>query len=203
MCESSTDDCVGHRCRNGGACIDRLTSHFICLLDDMLAIFRLNHYECSCADGYAGVFCQEKLSKCQRISGLCQNGGSCISDQSTYGYHCSCLPGFEGVNCSINRATCQPESSQCQNGGQCMRGDNGFSCVCPNHYSGEFCQLEPSVSLLYQKTSPCSHHSCKHGVCLAKPGLDPGYTCQCHAGYSGRETSFNHITYMLSDRQKL
>merc|ERR1711892_1568835 len=173
LCEVSTDDCLGHRCRHGATCID---SH--------------DHYECQCSEGYRGAFCQERIPPCQSSSGLCLPGGSCVEDESRRGFHCSCQPGYEGSNCSVARQTCQADGGLCQHGGQCVRGEAGYSCVCPAQYSGDFCQVEPQVSLLYQKTSPCSHHNCKHGVCLAKEGLDNGYTCQCHAGYSGKNCEY-------------
>ena len=152
--------------------------------------FSHDHYECQCSEGYRGAFCQERIPPCQASSGLCLPGGSCVEDESRRGFHCACQPGYEGSNCSVAKQTCQADRSLCQHGGQCVRGEAGYSCVCPAQYSGDFCQVEPQVSLLYQKTSPCSHHLCKHGVCLAKEGLDNGYTCQCHAGYSGRNQFF-------------
>merc|ERR1740137_191160 len=173
MCQVNSDDCLDHMCRNGATCVDSI-----------------DHYECRCPEGYRGAFCQEKIPPCQASEDMCLHRGSCVEDRSRRGYHCNCQPGYEGDNCSEVGKTCQREEHLCQHGGQCVQGETGYSCLCPQQYSGQFCQLEPQVSLLYQKTSPCAQHDCKHGVCLAKEGADNGYTCQCRQGYTGKKCEY-------------
>jgi hypothetical protein len=40
----------------------------------------------------------------------CQNGGSCIFDESTGTFHCSCPIGFTGRTCDIGK----PSQEQCE-----------------------------------------------------------------------------------------
>ncbi len=38
--------------------------------------------------------------------------------------------------------------------------------------------------MMYQSTSPCSHHDCQHGHCQVRGG--EGYSCSCLHPYRGR-----------------
>jgi hypothetical protein len=60
--------------------------------------------------------------------------------------------------------------SNCQNGGYCIVTSTGSaSCVCPNGYSGSYCQSY--VGGCY--SSPCYNGA----TCTGKSNL--GYTCTC------------------------
>ena len=53
--------------------------------------------------------------------------------------YCQCQPGFTGLHCE-NEQRCQ---WTCQNGGTCTRdlsNPNQYSCLCPMHFSGRYCQ---------------------------------------------------------------
>ena len=72
-----------------------------------------------------------------------------------------------------------------QNGGSCKPGINdSYSCECPVGFHGSFCEIEPNVFNVFQKTSPCENHDCKHGVCFQE-NLLTDYICKCDDGYTG------------------
>lgn len=72
-----------------------------------------------------------------------------------------------------------------QNGGLCVDGINDYTCKCVGEYTGKFCDISPSVALMYPQTSPCQHHECKNGICYQPNGSTNDYLCKCAPGYSG------------------
>ena len=82
------DDCVGHKCANNATCVDLVQA-----------------YECSCAKGFMGSFCEAKIPFCTEGFDPCQNGGRCV-DHLTH-YVCECPVGFTGDNCTVNIDDCQ------------------------------------------------------------------------------------------------
>lgn len=86
-CEVNADDCADHSCQNNSTCIDKVGS-----------------YECECARGFSGAFCQNKIAFCSADFSPCQNGGKCV-DHFTH-YTCECLAGFSGENCTKNVDDC-------------------------------------------------------------------------------------------------
>lgn len=81
-----------------------------------------------------------------------------------------------------------------QNGATCVDGINDYICKCAGDYSGKFCEITPSVAMLYPQTSPCQHHDCVHGVCFQPSGAND-YLCKCAPGYSGQFYFFYIIIY--------
>jgi len=75
--------------------------------------------------------------------------------------------------------------SRPQNGGLCVDGINDYTCKCVGEYAGKFCDISPSVALMYPQTSPCQHHECKNGICYQPNGSTNDYLCKCAPGYSG------------------
>ena len=68
-------------------------------------IDKIGSYQCQCADGYSGEFCQTKIPYCSTPEfSPCQNGGKCI-DHFTH-YTCECKLGFAGENCTTNINDC-------------------------------------------------------------------------------------------------
>lgn len=66
-----------------------------------------------------------------------------------------------------------------------MDGINDYTCKCIGEYTGKFCDISPSVALMYPQTSPCQHHECKNGICYQPNGSTNDYLCKCAPGYSG------------------
>jgi len=170
-CEVNVDDCLDNRCQNNGTCIDKV-----------------GEYECNCMPGFEGRYCEKKIAFCSAGPNKvnpCENGGTC-KDHFTH-YTCECLAGFVGQNCSTNVDDCA--NHMCQNGGTCRDGVDKYTCECPPEFTGKFCEIEPMVGGLYQQTSPCQQHDCKHGICMDQPGTND-YVCKCAPGYSGKRCEY-------------
>ncbi|KAM9837931.1 hyaluronan-binding protein 2 [Aulostomus maculatus] len=110
--------------------------------------------------------------------------------------------------------SCDP--SPCLNGGICHTDvDGGFSCVCPEPYSGKKCQTMKDVcknvkcgqgscvvtptAPFYEckckppykppncrKASPCRPNPCQNGGSCMKGPKRPSFQCSCPAGYTGK-----------------
>lgn len=141
--------CYADFCVNGGSCY--MSSE--------------GSANCSCPDGFGGVYCEITLDVCNTLS--CLNNGNCSSD-----YTCSCAPGYTGQNCEINVDDCIEDS--CINGGTCLDGINDYQCICPNGAQGKSCEVISRSC----DSSPCQNG----GRCLNK--LD-GFSCCCPTGYFG------------------
>ncbi|XP_054454628.1 hyaluronan-binding protein 2 [Anoplopoma fimbria] len=119
-----TDECDPNPCLNGGSCDHTADGSFRCL----------------CPDRYTG-------KKCQTVKDVCKNvkcgHGSCVVTSAAPFHECKCKPPYRPPNC--NKASpCRP--SPCQNGGSCMKGPkrSPFQCLCPDGYSGKFCEVGPN-----------------------------------------------------------
>jgi hypothetical protein len=73
----------------------------------------------------------------------------------------------------------------CQNEGTCVAGGPGnYSCSCLHPYRGRYCEQGPDIAMMYQSTSPCSHHDCQHGHCQVRGG--GVFSCSYLHPYRGR-----------------
>ena len=60
LLKDDTNECASNPCENGGSCIDDR-----------------NRFDCSCAPGYEGKFCEVQVDECQSFP--CMNGATCIN----------------------------------------------------------------------------------------------------------------------------
>ncbi|KAK2185443.1 hypothetical protein NP493_236g03061 [Ridgeia piscesae] len=72
------DECASSPCQNKATCNDSL-----------------NSYECLCADGFTGSFCETDMDEC--ASNPCENEATCTDDVN--GYTCLCKAGYTGTSC--------------------------------------------------------------------------------------------------------
>ena len=111
-------------CLNGGVCVE----------------IKSGIFECSCKNGFFGVYCESKAQTCSDVT--CFNGGSCIEVYDSF--QCHCTDGFTGTHCELSR--CVPDV--CQNGGVCLNINvfGSFLCRCREGYTGLFCEIIVTTS---------------------------------------------------------
>ena len=90
----------------------------------------------------------------------------------------------------------------CLNGGQCVpNGLGGFTCNCPNPYTGQRCedrmyQLDNYAEkkhVLSVGNDPCASQPCRNGgTCQSLNGNT--FQCICPSGYSGSDCSTRKFT---------
>ncbi|KAK1155658.1 hypothetical protein AOXY_G26555 [Acipenser oxyrinchus oxyrinchus] len=137
-----------------------------------------NFFECSCPQGWGGLYCQSNIDDCQ--SSPCLHG-NCTDLLA--GYKCDCYPGYTGRDCETNIDDCA--ENLCQNGGVCSDGIDTFSCACPHQFTGPLCQW-PYPPLQCGKAFWCQNNGdCEDGIWGAK--------CTCRTGFTGEscETDIN------------
>nr|XP_046234032.1 hyaluronan-binding protein 2-like [Scatophagus argus] len=84
----------------------------------------------------------------ETMRNVCENvacgRGDCVVNLNKHPYYeCKCRPPYQGPDCkSLPSSPCEP--SPCQNGGSCIKGNRRFRCVCPDGYTGKFCEAAPN-----------------------------------------------------------
>ena len=142
-CEVNIDDCVAHKCKNGGTCVDGV-----------------NDYHCVCPHSYAGKYCEDKIEVCSPYFNPCKNGAKC-EPLNNNSYKCHCTSNFTGQNCSSPIDNCLPNS--CNNNGICKSTNDGFTCECAAGFVGEFCETPLLPSMMYYRSeATCSSDNCVH-----------------------------------------
>ncbi|KAL3854931.1 hypothetical protein ACJMK2_014166, partial [Sinanodonta woodiana] len=140
-CESLT--CDGY-CLNGGTCSKSA---------DNLA--------CACPIGYKGTRCDEADKDCTKPGNMCQNGGTCIHQNTITSGICTCPKGFKGSLCES--LSCD---DYCENGGTCAIENHKQVCNCSPYFNG----------------SRCETCTCIHGNCSTEKNT----TCICNRLYESK-----------------
>uniref|UniRef100_A0A672MX80 Neurogenic locus notch homolog protein 2-like n=1 Tax=Sinocyclocheilus grahami TaxID=75366 RepID=A0A672MX80_SINGR len=190
-CEENVDDCPGHKCMNGGICVDGV-----------------NTYNCQCLPEWTGQYCAEDVNECLMQPNACHNGGTCFN--TIGGHTCVCVNGWTGDDCSENIDDCA--TAVCFNGATCHDRVASFFCECPVGKTGLLCHLDDACV-----SNPCNEgavcdtnplngraictcpagfvggacnqdmdecaNPCEHfGKCVNTEG---SFQCQCGRGYTG------------------
>ncbi|XP_053439741.1 hyaluronan-binding protein 2 isoform X1 [Nycticebus coucang] len=141
------DACQPNPCEHGGDCLtDGIT------------------FTCSCPAPFSG-------NKCQNVQNKCKNNpcgrSQCLITQSPPYHRCVCKYPYTGPHCSKVTPVCRP--NPCKNGGTCSRHKrrSKFSCACPDHFRGKFCEIGPDdcyvgdgYSYRGQVSRTVNQHSC-------------------------------------------
>ncbi|XP_050982501.1 hyaluronan-binding protein 2 isoform X1 [Labeo rohita] len=113
--------CSPNPCLNGGQCEEKR-----------------DKFKCKCPKQFVGRRCERGKRVCKR--GTC-GAGFCLLTATPPYYKCKCIPPFAPPNCKTT-APCEP--NPCQNNGKCVEDEDDFECVCPDGYSGQYCQVDPN-----------------------------------------------------------
>ncbi|CAD5234684.1 unnamed protein product [Bursaphelenchus xylophilus] len=155
LCEVTPGDmdCLEMPCKNGGRCKTTYKN--------------TTAYFCDCPKGFEGQNCDQPKDYCH--SAPCKNG-ECHNVFNDY--ICECNSGWEGMKCDRDVNECL-EDFPCENNGTCVNTKGAFSCICPEFYFGERCEI----------AGICTTSPCKNGKCTQNG--QNNYTCECKNGYEG------------------
>uniref|UniRef100_A0A674CY32 Delta-like protein n=1 Tax=Salmo trutta TaxID=8032 RepID=A0A674CY32_SALTR len=180
-CHENVNDCVSSPCKNGGTCIDGISSFqcfcpdgwegTLCVMDvnecsrnpcknGGRCVDLVNDFYCQCQDNWKGKTCHSRESQCD--SSTCSNGGTCFDHGDTF--RCTCLSGWGGSTCNTGKnSTC--DSNQCENRGTCVGGGDAYTCICKDGWEGY-----------------------NSGVCV--DGVN-WFRCECAPGFAGPDCRIN------------
>ncbi|XP_045203022.2 neurogenic locus protein delta-like [Mercenaria mercenaria] len=120
-CSVAIDPCAGVKCFHGGACKFKAGD---------------KKPKCACQNGFVGEFCEIRTDPCAGVN--CKNSGTCKPSPMGNGFLCHCSKGYHGEVCELEMNPC--ESSPCKNGGSCKNYISRFHCICPETFSGKYCE---------------------------------------------------------------
>ncbi|MEQ2266507.1 Protein jagged-2, partial [Xenotaenia resolanae] len=194
-CHENINDCASYPCKNGGTCIDGISS-----------------FECVCPAGWEGGLCDVDVNECS--SNPCQNGGQCVDLFNDF--YCNCVDNWKGNNCHSRESQC--DSNTCRNGGTCYDRGDSFLCSCPSGWAGTTCNTaknstcdldpcengatcvggEPFTCICKdgwegpscaQNIDDCNPHPCYNGgICV--DGVN-WFRCECASGFAGPDCRIN------------
>ena len=75
------DECASNPCGENGNCTDAV-----------------NGFNCDCVFGYTGATCSESIGNCGGDVS-CENGGTCVRNNTSGFAACQCTGGFQGTLC--------------------------------------------------------------------------------------------------------
>lgn len=138
-CEVNVDDCPGHKCMNGGICVDGVNTYNCQCQPEWTGIW-LSTLSKTCvyriwdlfmwlpwAFVLSGQYCAEDVNECLMQPNACHNGGTCFNTNG--GHTCVCVNGWTGNDCSENIDDCA--TAVCFNGATCHDRVASFFCECP------------------------------------------------------------------------
>ncbi|CAH1785690.1 unnamed protein product [Owenia fusiformis] len=169
-----TEGCSNDPCLNGATCNEfNVTS----------GSFNVIQFNCSCAGGYEGKYCENMIDYCNLADPVDSNPcvrGNCSNNMTTLNYTCTCDTGFTGFNCEEEIDECA--SNPCKNGATCTDKIGAFECECAPGWEGVTCEEdinECNFTHILNGSSPCENN----GTCLNTPG---SFQCMCNGtGYRG------------------
>lgn len=167
-CHENINDCSSNPCRNGGTCIDGISS-----------------FECVCPGGWEGNLCDVDVNECS--SNPCQNGAQCVDLFNDF--YCNCVDNWKGKNCHLRESQC--DSNTCRNGGTCSDLGDSFLCSCPSGWAGNTCNIAMNSTC---DLGPCENGgTCIGGkpfTCICKDGWE-GPTCAKNIDDCNPHTCYN------------
>uniref|UniRef100_A0A3B3VLV2 Protein jagged-2-like n=1 Tax=Poecilia latipinna TaxID=48699 RepID=A0A3B3VLV2_9TELE len=187
-CHENINDCASYPCKNGGTCIDGISS-----------------FECVCPGGWEGDLCDVDVNECS--SNPCQNGGQCVD--LFHDFYCNCIDNWKGKNCHLRESQC--DSNTCRNGGTCYDRGDSFLCHCPSGWAGNTCNTAKNSTC---DSDPCENGgTCVGGelfTCICKDGWEGfcssllcsynggicvdgvnWFRCECASGFAGPDCRIN------------
>ncbi|XP_029309167.1 protein crumbs homolog 1-like [Cottoperca gobio] len=162
--------CAPNPCNNEGVCEDLFDRH-----------------RCTCPSEWTGRLCQVPTNTC--ISSPCIYG-HCINLPG--GIKCVCEPGYSGKQCEVEADMC--ENSNCSKGATCLKGFRIYACLCPQSFTGQYCEEKIPEIPWYIETNPLPQlpvstctgtkwdYSCFNGGSCSKAD----HTCYCLPGFTGQ-----------------
>lgn len=120
LCEVDLNPCASSPCLNNGHCVNEGTS-----------------FRCECPAQASGHRCQYMYCN----PNPCLNKAIC--EEGISGPICKCK-GFTGAYCNVDVNEC--DKTPCEEGGTCINTYGGFKCVCPNNFTGSYCDIPLAIS---------------------------------------------------------